>query len=122
PPEKEVEWTDSGLEGAYRFLARVWRMVDHVRGAVGSAPAPAGLLLDNGERALRRKTHSTIKRITTDLDPRVHLNTAVSALMELVNEIYAFAETRGVRPTGREDEPPAVLDRSESASVLREAI
>jgi leucyl-tRNA synthetase len=122
PPEKEVEWTDSGLEGAYRFLGRVWRMVDHVRGAIGAVPAPAGLELDAGERALRRKTHSTIKRITTDLDPRVHLNTAVSALMELVNEIYAFGETRGIRPTGREDAPPAEIARSESASVLREAV
>ena len=116
PPEKEVEWTDSGLEGAYRFLGRVWRMVDHVSRAVGSAPAPAGLALDPEERALRRKTHSTIKRLTADLDPRVHLNTAVSALMELVNEIYAFAEKRGIRPTGREDEPPAVIARPESAS------
>jgi leucyl-tRNA synthetase len=122
PPEKEVEWTDSGLEGAYRFLGRVWRMVDHVGAAVGSAPAPQAASLDAEERALRRKTHGTIKRITADLDPRVHLNTAVSALMELVNEIYAFAEKRGIRPTGREDEPPAVIARPESASVLREAV
>jgi leucyl-tRNA synthetase len=122
PPEKEVEWTDSGLEGAYRFLGRVWRMVDHVSAAVGSAPAPEASTLDAEERALRRKTHGTIKRITADLDPRVHLNTAVSALMELVNEIYAFAEKRGIRPTGREDEPPAVIGRLESASVLREAV
>jgi leucyl-tRNA synthetase len=122
PPEKEVEWTDSGLEGASRFLARVWRMVDHLSGAVAAAPAPAGLALDVDERALRRKTHSTIKRITADLDPRVHLNTAVSALMELVNQIYAFGETRGIRPTGRDDEAPAQIARSESASVLREAV
>jgi leucyl-tRNA synthetase len=122
PPEKEVEWTDTGLEGAFRFLGRVWRMVDHVADAVSGAPAAAGLDLDAGERALRRKTHATIKRVTLDLDPRVHLNTAVSALMELVNELYAFAETRGIRPTGRDDEPPATIARRESAAVVREAV
>jgi leucyl-tRNA synthetase len=52
----------------------------------------------------------------------MHLNTAVSALMELVNEIYAFGERIGIRPTGREDEPPARVARPEGASVLREAI
>ncbi len=122
PPEKEVEWTDTGLEGAYRFLGRVWRMVDHVADAVRSAPAPGGLDLDAAERALRRKTHATIGRVTEDLDPRVHLNTAVSALMELVNELYAFAETRGIRPSGREDDPPAAIARPQSAAVVREAV
>jgi leucyl-tRNA synthetase len=122
PPEKEVEWTDSGLEGAYRFLGRVWRMVDHVTQAARSAPVIDGLTLDPAERGLRRKTHATIKRVTSDLDPRVHLNTAVSALMELVNELYAFAETGGFRPIGRDDEPPATIARAESAAVVREAV
>jgi leucyl-tRNA synthetase len=122
PPEKEVEWTDTGLEGAFRFLGRVWRMVDHVSGALRGAGAPAGLDLDPAERALRRKVHSTIKRVTVDLDPRVHLNTAVSALMELVNELYAFAELRRIRPSGREDEPPATIERPATAAVVREAV
>ncbi len=122
PPEKEVEWTDSGLEGAYRFLSRVWRMVDHVTPAIRSAGSPAALDLDPQERALRRKTHATIRRVTDDLDPRVHLNTAVSALMELVNELYAFADTHGIRPTGREGDPPATIDRPASAAVVREAV
>ena len=122
PPEKEVEWTDTGLEGAFRFLGRVWRLVDHVAPAARSAVSPAGLDLDAAERALRRKTHGTIKRVTEDLDPRVHLNTAVSALMELVNELYAFADIRGIRPAGREGEPPAAIDRAESAAVVREAV
>ena len=121
PPEKEVEWTDAGLEGAFRYLSRVWRMVDHLTPAVKNAAAPAGLVLDEDERALRRRTHVTIRSVTTDIDPRMHLNTAVSALMVLVNELYAFAEKRGIRPTGREDEPPAVIARPETAAVLREA-
>ena len=122
PPEKEVEWSDAGLEGAFRFLARIWRIADHLLPAMAAAQAPGGLDLDEGERALRRKTHATIDRVTRDIDPRMHLNTAVSALMELVNEIYAFADARGVRPMGRDDEPPAVIDRPETAAVLREAI
>ena len=121
PPEKEVEWSDAGLEGAFRFLSRVWRMVDHVTPALARAASPGGMALDEGERALRQKTHEMIGRVTRDIDPRMHLNTAVSALMELVNEIYAFAEPRGLRPVGREDELPAVISRPETAAVLREA-
>jgi leucyl-tRNA synthetase len=121
PPEKEVEWTDTGLEGSFRFLARVWRMVDHLIPAIASAPRSDDLTLDSDERAMRRRTHTTIRRVTQDIDPRMHLNTAISALMEMVNDLYAFAEKRGIRPTGREDEPAPVITRPETASVLREA-
>ena len=86
-------------------------MVDHLTPAVKDAPSPADLVLDDDERAMRRRTHVTIRRVTTDIDPRMHLNTAISALMELVNELYAFADRHGIRPTGREDEPPAVVAR-----------
>jgi leucyl-tRNA synthetase len=122
PPEKDVEWTDSGLEGAARFLGRVWRLVDHLLPAVASAHSPTGLVLDVGERAVRQRTHTTIDRVTRDIDPRIHLNTAVSAIMELVNALYAFCDERGVRPTGRDDAPPAVIARTETAAVLREAV
>ncbi len=121
PPEKEVEWSDAGLDGSFRFLSRVWRIVDHLTPAMAGATAPAGLELNADERALRRKTHATIGRVTKDIDPRMHLNTAVSALMELVNELYAFCEGQSIRPLGRDDEPPAVLGRAETAAVLREA-
>jgi leucyl-tRNA synthetase len=114
PPEKEVEWTDAGLEGSWRFLARVWRYVDQWCDEVKAAPPLAGV--DSGsftgaERQLRRKTHDTIRRVTVDVEQRIHLNTAVSALMELVNDLYAFGETlQGghVRP--------------QSLAALREAI
>ncbi|MCC7008340.1 MAG: leucine--tRNA ligase [Acidobacteria bacterium] len=122
PPEKEIEWSDAGLEGAFRFLGRVWRITDHLGPAVAGAPPPGDLAFDDDERALRRKTHVTIERVTRDIDPRMHLNTAISALMELVNEIYAFCEPRGLRPIGREDEPAAVVERRETAAALREAI
>jgi leucyl-tRNA synthetase len=122
PPEKEVEWIDTGLEGAAKFLGRIWRICDHLTPAVKHAPSPVDLVLDADERALRRRTHVTIRRVTLDIDPRMHLNTAISALMEMVNELNAFAEKRGVRPSGHDDQPPAVVERPETAAVLREAI
>jgi leucyl-tRNA synthetase len=121
PPEKEVEWTDTGLEGSFRFLSRVWRLVDHLIPALPRA-SDQWANLDEHERGLRRKTHTTIRRVTHDIDPRMHLNTAISALMELVNELYAFGDSRGIRPTGREDQPPPAIARPETAAVLREAI
>src|SRR5262245_9487674 len=92
PPEKEIEWSDAGIEGSWRFLSRVWRLTDSLKESIGGEgiPAPSQLDLNDAEKALRRKTHETIRRVTIDLDPRVHLNTAVSAMMELVNELYAF--------------------------------
>jgi leucyl-tRNA synthetase len=94
PPEKEVEWTDSGLEGSFRFLARVWRAADQWRGEAAAAPGGAidQASLTSAERALRRKTHDTIRRVTQDIDARQQMNTAVSAMMELVNELYAFTD------------------------------
>jgi leucyl-tRNA synthetase len=114
PPEKEVEWSDAGLEGSWRFLARVWRFIDQWCGQVKNAGAASTIdrdAFDAAERALRRKTHDTIRRMTIDVEERIHLNTAVSALMELVNELYAFGE--------RIQRGPA---RPQSLAVLREAV
>src|SRR6185503_11206101 len=94
PPENEVEWTDSGLEGSFKFLGRVWRLVvqwaPSIRALAGGAIDAAAL--DPAEKAVRRKTHDTVRRVTGDIEQRQQLNTAVSALMELVNELYAFSE------------------------------
>ena len=124
PPEKEVEWTDSGLEGSFRFLARVWRLVEPLcsRLSAGSSDGLASMRLNDRERALRRKTHDTIRRVSADLDPRVHLNTAVSALMELVNELYAFCDGVGCGLARRSDAASAWSGRPEIVAVLREAI
>ncbi len=108
PPEKEVEWSDAGLEGSFRFLARVWRIVDQYCDQVKNAAVAAGAGLTDAERKLRRKTHETIRRVTVDVEQRIHLNTAVSALMELVNELYAFE--------------PGAVPRPPALSVLREAL
>ncbi len=128
PPEKEVEWTDAGLEGSARFLARVWRLADHWNAAIRTvAPAvPAGAALGAAERALRRKTHDTIRRVTADIEQRQQLNTAVSAMMELVNELYAFSEGTATGIPGRrgaeQADAPAVAERPETAAVVREAV
>jgi leucyl-tRNA synthetase len=124
PPEKEIEWTDAGLEGSWRFLARVWRLADSLAETIGGQgiPAPGELELNDAERALRRKTHETIKRVTLDLDPRVHLNTAVSAMMELVNELYAFCSSARCIPIGESADTVGVIERAGTIAVLKEAV
>jgi leucyl-tRNA synthetase len=128
PPEKEIEWSDAGLEGSFRFLARVWRIVDHWCETVGGqgVAAPQQASLNPAERSLRRKTHDTIRRVTADIEQRQQLNTAVSALMELVNELYAFSEqTVTGGPSRRNDEDvehAGQVERPETIHVVHEAL
>ena len=91
PPERDLEWSEQGVDGGYRFLNRVWRLfggwIDCVREVVpfqGSADS-----LDDPERELYRKIHHTIFRVTKDIEDRFHFNTAISAVMELVNSMSA---------------------------------
>ena len=129
PPEKEVEWTDAGLEGSFRFLARVWRLVDHWNETIageGIDSPDACDSLNATEKALRRKTHDTIRRVTADIEQRQQLNTAVSAMMELVNALYTFSEqTVTGGPARRIDEDvehAGEVERKETICVVREAI
>ncbi len=85
PPERDLEWTSEGVEGAYRFLNRVWGLVyQHLERARAAAS-------HHGEceraRSIRRLTHRTIKRVTDDITHRFHFNTAVAAIMEMINEL-----------------------------------
>jgi leucyl-tRNA synthetase len=128
PPEKEVEWTDAGLEGSFRFLARVWRLIDHWNETIagdGIDSPDTCESLNADERALRRKAHDTIRRVTADIEQRQQLNTAVSAMMELVNELYAFSEKTVIGgPTRRTDEDvehAGQVERKETICVMREA-
>ncbi len=91
PPELSMEWSETGIEGPHRFLQRVWRLVQKHAGARRRGPAALSGLSQNGA-ALRRKVHQTIARVTGDIDERIHLNTAVAALMELTNEAYRLEE------------------------------
>ncbi|WP_291987610.1 leucine--tRNA ligase [Luteitalea sp.] len=127
PPEKEVEWTDSGLEGSYRFLTRVWRFVEPLAATLATAPAVDTIgAFSAEERALRRKTHQTVEKVTGDLYPRVQLNTAISGLMVLVNELYAFGDATGLFKPGRRaagDEAPVTPDVPASTlAAAREAV
>src|SRR5206468_4032993 len=138
PPEKDLEWSDEGVEGAYRFLGRVWRLVHDLAPGIskqdpgGAAPAasvaasqaesvsaktlplktpqapPSSVTMD-----LRRLTHRTIKKVTDDIEHEFQFNTAIAALMEFVNGLYKFAaETKG------KDRPDVVPALREAVNVL----
>lgn len=93
PPERELEWSDKGVEGSFRFLNRVWRIVyaflPEIEQKVTSYDPAA---LSEADKDLRRVLHSTIKKVTADIDVRFNFNTAISSLMELVNALYAYKE------------------------------
>lgn len=86
PPEQSLEWSDSGVEGANRFLKRLWKMVQsHVE--AGPAPELNPATLNDKQKELRRKTHETIAKISDDMERRLTFNTAIAAVMELSNAI-----------------------------------
>lgn len=99
PVERDLDWSDQGVEGAYRFLNRVWRIVgtfaDAARTAKGAYDAST---LTDEERELRRILHVTIKKVTDDIGDRFMFNTAISSIMELVNAFYAFQDKADTNP------------------------
>jgi leucyl-tRNA synthetase len=100
PPEKDLEWNEQGVEGCYRFLNRVWRAVfDNL--PIIQEKNPDGEIGAEA-KILRRQTHRTIKKVTEDIDGRFHFNTAISAIMELVNAIYSFKDKEGAPEVLRE--------------------
>jgi leucyl-tRNA synthetase len=89
PPEKDLEWSDQGVEGSFRFLSRLWRICDEYLNDIKYVSSlPAGVDLEGELKGLRRKTHQTIHKVTIDIEDRFHFNTAISAVMELVNTVY----------------------------------
>lgn len=106
PPERDLDWTSEGVEGAYRFLGRVWNLVfQHKNRKVGPQDGKG----NDTARSVRRFTHKTIKKVTEDIAGRFHFNTAVAAVMELTNELARI--------------PPEEADRDPSvAAALQEAI
>jgi leucyl-tRNA synthetase len=93
PPEKDLEWSDQGVEGAYRFLSRLWRFVLQNREMLLVSETDFGQLNGAAElRDLRRMIHRTIKKVTDDIDGRFHFNTAIAAIMELFNALSIAAQ------------------------------
>ncbi|MCE5195328.1 MAG: leucine--tRNA ligase [Nitrospiraceae bacterium] len=84
PPERDLEWADQGVDGSYRFLNRVWTLIYKNSGRLEKTDISSKITTIS---PLLRKTHQTIKRVTNDIEKEYHFNTAIAALMELVNEI-----------------------------------
>ena len=123
PPEKDLEWSDDGVEGAYRFLGRVWRLVHELAptirtplsrdfAAAEAAGAPGAARVSN----LRRLTHRTIKKVTEDIEREFQFNTAVAALMEFVNGLYKVAAE--TREGGKTEEATALREAIEALLLL----
>jgi len=93
PPERDLEWSDQGVEGSYRFLNRVWRTVTECSELIREVNIPAAFAeLDPEARKLHYKTHATIKKVSEDIKERFNFNTAISAIMELSNTINAYRD------------------------------
>ena len=99
PPERDLEWSEQGVEGGFRFLNRVWRLavewIDRVKDVAAFDGSPA--ILEGVERDLYKKAHQTIMKVTRDIEDRYHFNTAISAIMELFNTMSAV-EQNGDNP------------------------
>jgi leucyl-tRNA synthetase len=107
PPEKDLDWSEQGVEGAFRFLGRVYRLIAQrapsIRASGNDLSAPG-----DAARRIRRVTHRTLKKVTGDIEDRHHFNTAISAIMEMVNSLYLVEESAWELP--------------ETAPALREAV
>jgi len=106
PPEKDLEWSEQSIEGSWRFLNRVFRLVDKHAGTVsGLTPCKYdGTSLNEKEKALLRKAHQTLSRVTSDFETRWHFNSAIALIMELTKEIYAAEPLENsVRPEIRRE-------------------
>lgn len=105
PPEKDLDWNEQGVDGCFRFLNRVWKLVNENLETALSAPALDPVALTDEERTLRRAVHKTLRKVTEDIDERFHFNTAIAAVMELMNNL------QGVR-----------LNTPQAAAVMKEAL
>ncbi len=96
PPERDLEWSDKGVEGSYRFLNRIWRLVGECIEKANAGTIPSSL--NEVSQELHRKTHATIKKVTTDIQDRFNFNTAISAMMELTNTLTACKDHKDLCP------------------------
>ncbi|TGG92763.1 leucine--tRNA ligase [Natronospirillum operosum] len=113
PPEQTLEWVDSGVQGAHKFLQRLWRAVHAVQTEGKGDPIPAQL--SDEAKALRRKTHETIQKVTDDFDRRFTFNTAIAAIMELLNTLNRF-------PADRPKDRPVVRETLEAMVLMLQPV
>ncbi len=114
PPEKDLEWNESGVEGCLRFLERLWRLLmpGVARLAAARTLGPEEGADDPRRAFLRRKVHQTIARVTVDIERRLHLNTPIAAVMELLNAIQEFSRDAG------EDDLPYLKEAGRAMALL----
>ncbi len=108
PPEKDLEWSDQGVEGCYRFINRVWRIIDEFLPLIKNAGEVDKSSLTEQDKEIRYVINYTIKKVTDDIGERFNFNTAISAVMELINALYAYKEK--------------VKDENKNKAVLKEAV
>jgi leucyl-tRNA synthetase len=123
PPDRDVDWQDSGIEGIQRFLGRIYRFAVRnapTRASNASAETLSATSLSPQARAIQRKLHQTIKRVSDDFQGRWHFNTCISAIMELVNALYAYEESvaRAPSPANAENEKALLAEVQRSLVLL----
>jgi leucyl-tRNA synthetase len=121
PPEKDLEWSDKGIEGSHRFLKRLWSLVtcnlDAFKKAEDGVEAARRAAIDMPElKRLRQKTHETIARVTEDIDRRLHFNTAISAVMELINGCTAYISQ--FEASGVDERSWSVIKEAVEAAII----
>jgi len=109
PPERDLEWNDQAVEGCYRFLNRVWRfVVSNLDAVKGTERKIDTATLTGADKDLRRAVHQAVKKVTEDISTRFNFNTAISAVMEMVNAMYGYKEKVG--------------EKGQNSAVLSEAV
>ncbi len=102
PPDRDLDWQDKGIEGIHRFLGRVYRFVVHNSADDSAKHTSSATPLSPEARAIQRKLHQTIKRVSDDFQGRWHFNTSIAAIMELVNTLYSFEDRVARAPSPAE--------------------
>jgi len=114
PPERDLDWSDKGVEGSYRFLNRIYRFItDNIEMLRNSKNIIPSDMTDNC-KSLHRKTHQTIRKVTSDVDPKFHFNTAISAVMELTNTLYSLTGEK----TKEQPQPEIIKEAADAVLTL----